>query len=117
MPVHIFTKFIEGFFRIIYLGRLCQKYIASANSELQKMYKVSPAKQSKDKLTFQQNSIKMAENILKLAVIFIRQPQSFAFVMTPSWKTENRYIFCNNLLKQFCFPVYKLPDLFQKAGL
>lgn len=85
--------------RIIYLGRLCQKYIASANSELQKMYKLSPAEQNKDKLTFQQNSIKMAENILKLAVIFIRQPPSFAFVMSPSWKTGNR--------KRDCEPGHK----------
>lgn len=89
----IYTVFITGFFRIIYLGRLLQHYIVSANSELQKMRKLEPSKRDKNQLLFQQNSLKMAENTLHLTKMLAHKSPSFLFVITPSWKTENRYIF------------------------
>uniref|UniRef100_A0A8R1XXH3 Uncharacterized protein n=1 Tax=Onchocerca volvulus TaxID=6282 RepID=A0A8R1XXH3_ONCVO len=76
--------------RIIYLGRLLQHYIISANSELQKMRKLEPSKRDKNQLSFQQNSLKMAENTLHLTKMLAHKSPSFAFVITPSWKAENR---------------------------
>ncbi|CAG9536960.1 unnamed protein product [Cercopithifilaria johnstoni] len=76
--------------RIIYLGRLLQQYIASANSELQKMLKLEPSKRDANQLSFQQNSLKMAENTLHLTKMLAHKSPSFVFVITPSWKLENR---------------------------
>lgn len=87
------TIFIAGFFRIIYLGRLLQQYIISANSELQKIRKLEPSKRDANQLSFQQNSLKMAENTLYLTKMLAHKSPSFVFVITPSWKIENRYIF------------------------
>ncbi|KAK6109581.1 Apoptosis inhibitory protein 5 (API5) family protein [Brugia pahangi] len=76
--------------RIIYLGRLLQHYIISANSELQKMRKLEPSKRDTNQLLFQQNSLKMAENTLHLTKMLAHKSPSFIFVITPSWKMESR---------------------------
>lgn len=80
----LFTYYFIAF-RMLYLARLLQQYIAGAKNDLKKVNEASSPDRDKNKQKSFENSLKKAENILKLAKDLVHTKPTFTPVQ-PSWK-------------------------------